>query len=142
SAILHKPEVPPHVKTYCCEKQDHGLEKSLDLTVLLERCKPALERGEPVTVDLPIKNVNRTVGTILSNEVTKRYGAAGLPEDTIQLNFSGTAGQSLMAFATHGITARVEGDVNDYCAKGLSGGKVIVYPPRESSFVPEENVIA
>ena len=142
SAILHKPEAPAHVKTYCAEKQDHGIERSLDVTTLLDLCRPALEGGEPVVYDLPIRNVNRTVGTILSSEITKRYGPRGLPEDTIQLNFRGTAGQSLMAFGVPGVTVRVEGDVNDYCAKGLSGGKVIVYPPRDSSLVAEENIIA
>jgi glutamate synthase domain-containing protein 3 len=92
---------------------------------------------------LPICNINRTVGTILSSEVTRKYGRGGFPkEDTIQLNFHGSAGQSLMAFGVHGVTARVEGDVNDYCGKGLSGGKVIVYPPKVSTFVPEENIIA
>ncbi len=143
SAILHKPEVPEHFKTYCAEPQDHGLEASLDMTVLLDGCKPALERAEPVALDLEIRNVNRTVGTILCSEVTKRYGRGGFQEeDTIRLNFHGSAGQSLMAFGVHGVTARVEGDVNDYCGKGLSGGKIIVYPPRESTFVPEENIIA
>jgi len=142
SAILRKPEAPDYVKTYCAEPQDHGLDKSLDITRLLDLCRPALEDGKKVVVDLPIRNINRTVGTILSNEVTKRYGAAGLPEDTIELNFTGSAGQSLMAFGAPGITVRVEGDVNDYCGKGLSGGKVIVAPPRQSTFVPEENIIA
>jgi glutamate synthase (ferredoxin) len=142
SAILRQPEIRPGVKTYCCESQDHGLDKSLDVKVLLDRCRPALEHGEAVVVDLPIRNVNRTVGTILSSEVTKRYGAKGLPEDTIQLNFRGSGGQSLLAFGAPGVTVRVEGDVNDYCGKGLSGGKIIVYPPRESTFVAEENIIA
>ncbi|MGH7194355.1 MAG: hypothetical protein ACREJM_12615, partial [Candidatus Saccharimonadales bacterium] len=142
SAILHKPEAPPHVKTYCAEKQDHGIERSLDVTTLLDICRPAIEGGEPVRRDLVIRNVNRTVGTILSSEITRRHGPRGLPEDTIQLNFRGTAGQSLMAFGVPGVTVRVEGDVNDYCAKGLSGGKVIVYPPRDSSLVAEENIIA
>jgi len=140
--MLHKPAVPPHIKTYCAEKQDHSIEKSLDVTELLDLCKPALEDGTPVTHDLPIRNVNRTVGTILSSEVTKKYGAAGLPEDTIQLNFRGTAGQSFGAFATPGVTLRVEGDVNDYCGKGLSGGKIIVRPDRLSTFPAEDNIIA
>ena len=143
SAILHKPNVPDHILTYCAEPQDHGLEQSLDMTVLLDACRPALERAEPVTLDLPIRNINRTVGTILSSEVTKKYGRGAFEkEDTIQLNFRGSAGQSLLAFGAHGVTVRVEGDVNDYCGKGLSGGKIIVYPPRESTFVPEENIIA
>ncbi|HVX12841.1 MAG TPA: glutamate synthase large subunit [Pirellulales bacterium] len=142
SAVLFQPVVPDHVKTYCAEKQDHGIDKSLDVTKLLDLCRPALERGEPVVHSLAIRNVNRTVGTILSSEITKRYGSRGLPEDTIQLNFRGTAGQSLLAFGVPGVTVRVEGDVNDYCGKGLSGGKVIVHPPRDSTLVPEENVIA
>jgi glutamate synthase (ferredoxin) len=143
SAILHKPEVPERIHTYCAEPQDHGLEQSLDMTVLLDACQPALQHAKPVTLELPICNINRTVGTILSSEVTRKYGRGGFPkEDTIQLNFHGSAGQSLMAFGVHGVTARVEGDVNDYCGKGLSGGKVIVYPPKVSTFVPEENIIA
>ncbi len=142
SAILHKPHVPPHVKTYCAEPQDHGLERSLDLTRLLDLCRPALEHAQPVRLELPIRNIHRTVGTILSSEITRRYGARGLPEDTIQIHFRGSAGQSLMAFGVRGVTVRVEGDVNDYCAKGLSGGKVIVFPDREARFVPEENIIA
>ena len=143
SAILHKPDVPSHVKTYCAEQQDHGLDRSMDMTLLLDLCRPALEREEPVVVDLPIRNIHRTVGTILSSEVTRKYGRRGFAnEDTIQLNFRGSAGQSLMAFGVHGVTVRVEGDVNDYCGKGLSGGKIIVYPPRESTFVAEENIIA
>jgi glutamate synthase domain-containing protein 3 len=113
------------------------------VTTLLERCRPALENQTPVTLDLPIRNINRTVATILSSEVTKRYGAKGFDrEDTIQINFKGSAGQSLMAFGVHGVTVRVEGDVNDYCGKGLSGGKVIVYPPREATFSAEKNIIA
>lgn len=143
SSILHKPVVPDYVRTYCAQPQDHGLDKSLDMTLLLDLSAPALERQEAVKIDLPIRNVHRTVGTILSSEVTKRYGRGGFQrEDTVQLNFRGSAGQSLMAFAVHGVTARVEGDVNDYCGKGLSGGKIIVYPPRESTFAPEDNIIA
>jgi glutamate synthase (ferredoxin) len=143
SEILYKPKVPDHYLTYCAQPQDHGLEKSMDVTLLLDLCAPAIEREEPVTVELPIRNVNRTVGTIVSSEVTRRYGRGGFRnEDTIQLNFRGSAGQSLLAFGVHGVTARVEGDVNDYCGKGLSGGKIIVYPPRASTFVPEENIIA
>jgi glutamate synthase (ferredoxin) len=113
------------------------------MTTLLEQCRPALESQSPVSLNLPIRNINRTVGTILSSEVTKRYGAKGFnQEDTIQINFKGSAGQSMMAFGVHGVTVRVEGDVNDYCGKGLSGGKVIVYPPRESNFLAEKSVIA
>ena len=133
----------PHFKTYCADQQDHGLDKSVDVTLLLELCRDALETQRHVSVNLPIRNIHRTVGTILSSEVTKRYGAKGFDEeDTIELNFRGTAGQSLLAFGVHGVTVRVEGDVNDYCGKGLSGGKLIVYPPRESSFPAEDNIIA
>ncbi|HEX3726605.1 MAG TPA: glutamate synthase large subunit, partial [Pirellulales bacterium] len=143
SAILHKPQVPDHFLTYCAQSQDHGLERSVDMTLLLDLCRPALEHEERVQVELPIRNVHRTVGTILSSEVTKKYGRGGFQqEDVIQLNFRGSAGQSLLAFGVHGVTVRVEGDVNDYCGKGLSGGKIIVFPPRESTFIPEENIIA
>jgi glutamate synthase domain-containing protein 2/glutamate synthase domain-containing protein 3 len=143
SKVLYKPEVPPTVKTYHCEPQDHGLERSLDVTQLMDLCRQALDDQTPVVVNLPIRNINRTVGTILSSEVTRRFGGGGFKnDDTIQLHFKGTAGQSLMAFGVHGITARVEGDVNDYCGKGLSGGRIIVYPPREATFKAEENIIA
>jgi glutamate synthase (ferredoxin) len=143
SSILYKPEVPAHIKTYCSEPQDHGLEQSLDITTLLDLCRPALENQTPVTVDLPIRNINRTVGTILSSEITRRCGGQGFDKpDTIQLNFKGSAGQSLLAFGVHGVTVRVEGDVNDYCGKGLSGGKIIVYPPRDATFPAEKNIIA
>jgi glutamate synthase (ferredoxin) len=142
SAVLRKPDARPGVKTFCAEPQDHGIEQSLDMTTLLELCRPAIERGEPVEHHLPIRNVNRTVGTILSSEITRKYGAAGLPEDTIRLNFTGTAGQSVLAFGVPGVTLRVEGDVNDYVGKGLSGGKIIVQPPRNAGFKAEENIIA
>ena len=104
-------------------------------------CKPALERGEPVRADLPIRNVNRVVGTMLGSEVTRRYGADGLPEDTIHLHFNGSAGQSFGAFMPQGMTLELEGDANDYVGKGLSGGKIIVYPPAGSTFAAEENII-
>ncbi len=142
STILHKPVVPKHVKTHHELSQDHGIEQSLDMTTLLDLCKPALEDRKPVKLDLPIRNINRTVGTILSSEVTRRYGAAGLPDGTIQITFTGTAGQSIMAFGVPGVTVKVEGDVNDYCGKGLSGGRVIVRPARDASFKAEDNVIA
>ena len=142
STILHKPVVPKHVKTHHESSQDHGIEQSLDMTTLLDLCKPALEDRKPVKLDLPIRNINRTAGTILSSEVTRRYGAAGLPDGTIQITFTGTAGQSIMAFGVPGVTVKVEGDVNDYCGKGLSGGRVIVRPARDASFKAEDNVIA
>jgi glutamate synthase domain-containing protein 2/glutamate synthase domain-containing protein 1/glutamate synthase domain-containing protein 3 len=142
STILHKPVVPKHVKTHHESSQDHGIEESLDMTTLLDLCKPALEDRKPVKLDLPIRNINRTVGTILSSEVTRRHGAAGLPDGTIQITFTGTAGQSIMAFGVPGVTVKVEGDVNDYCGKGLSGGRVIVRPARDAGFKAEDNVIA
>ena len=141
SHILYKPDVPSSTGRFCQVSQDHGLEKSLDLRLLLDICKPALEQGKMVNSTLPIKNTDRVVGTILGNEVSKRYGFDGLPEDTIYLNFKGSAGQSFGAFVPHGITLNLEGDANDYTGKGLSGGKIIIYPPRQSTFVPEENII-
>ena len=142
STILHRPEVPPHVKTHCEESQAHGIAESLDMTTLLGLCQPALDEKQPVVVELPIRNTNRTVGTILSSEVTRRYGAGGLPDGTIKLNFRGSAGQSLLAFGVPGVQVTVEGDVNDYCGKGLSGGRIIVRPDRDASFKAEEHVIA
>ena len=139
--ILYQPKVPDEVGRYCQIPQDHGLDKALDNTTLLQLCQPALERGEKVSATLPIRNVNRVVGTIVGSELTRRYGAAGLPEDTIQLQFQGSAGQSFGAFLPSGMTFMLEGDANDYLGKGLSGGKIIVYPPEGSTFVPEENII-
>ncbi|MGE4283762.1 MAG: glutamate synthase large subunit [Clostridia bacterium] len=141
SALLHQPEVGEKVGRSCTMKQDHELEKSLDRQVLLETCKPALESGKLVEAVLPIKNTNRVVGTILGSEIAKKYGLKGLAEDTIKLYFKGSAGQSFGAFASKGITMKLEGDSNDYIGKGLSGGKIVVVPPKESTFVPEENVI-
>ncbi len=141
SKILYQPPVGPEVGRYRQIAQDHGLDKSLDMTKLLRLCKPALENGEKVRHTLPILNVNRVVGTILGSEVTRRYGPEGLPEDTIHLKFEGSAGQSLGAFCPRGITIELEGDANDYFGKGLSGGKLIVYPHKSSKFAPEENVI-
>jgi len=139
--ILYQPKVPDAVGRYCQIPQDHGLDKALDNTTLLQICQPALERGEKVNVTLPIRNVNRVAGTIVGSELTRRYGEAGLPEDTIQLHFQGSAGQSFGAFLPKGMTFILEGDANDYLGKGLSGGKIIVYPPEGSTFVPEENII-
>jgi glutamate synthase (ferredoxin) len=139
--ILHQPEVGADVGRHRQQDQDHGLEKSLDVTKLLDLCKPAIERGEKVRAEMPIINVNRVVGTITGSEVTRKYGPKGLPEDTIQLKFNGSAGQSLGAFMPPGMTIELEGDANDYLGKGLSGGKLIVYPPKNSTFVAEENII-
>jgi len=141
SAIFHRPDVGPEVGRFCQIPQEHGLEESLDKTTLLALCKPALERGQKVSATLPIRNRNRVVGTILGSEVTRRHGPAGLPDDTIQLTFKGSAGQSFGAFMPKGLTLTLEGDANDYVGKGLSGGRIVVYPPRGSSFVPEQNMI-
>lgn len=121
--------------------QDHGIDKSLDITQLLPLCLPAIERGEKVKATLPIRNVNRVVGTITGSELTRQRGAAGLPEDTIQITFQGSAGQSFGAFMPKGMSFTLEGDANDYFGKGLSGGKLILYPPAASTFAPEENMI-
>jgi glutamate synthase (ferredoxin) len=141
SNILYQPDAGPEVGRFCQIKQDHGIDRSLDVTTLLEICKPAIERGEKVVAELPIRNVNRVVGTITSYEVTKKYGAKGLPEDTIRLKFKGSAGQSFGAFVTRGMTLVLEGDANDYLGKGLSGGKLIVHPSPTASFRAEENMI-
>jgi glutamate synthase (ferredoxin) len=139
--ILYQPRVPDDVGRYCQIAQDHGLEKALDNTDLLRLCEPALARKEKVSATLGIKNVNRVVGTILGSELTLRHGAAGLPEDTIEILFRGSAGQSFGAFMPAGVTWRLEGDANDYIGKGLSGGKIILYPPESSTFVAEDNII-
>ena len=141
SNILYSPEVGPEVGRFCSTKQDHGLDKSLDLTTLLGLCEPAIERGEKVVAELPIRNVNRVVGTITSHEITKKHGAKGLPDDTIRLRFKGSAGQSFGAFMTKGMTFSIEGDANDYVGKGLSGGKIIIYPSAAATFQAEDNMI-
>ena len=141
SAILYRPQVGPEVAIRRVVEQDHGLDKSLDMTTLLPLCREALERREPVDIRLPIRNVNRTVGTILGSELTRRHGPDGLPDDTIRIHFAGSAGQSFGAFVPRGITLTLEGDANDYVGKGLSGGKLVVYPPREATFVAEENIL-
>lgn len=123
------------------KEQDHGLQDSMDVKTLLVACAPALERGESVDLSFGIRNVNRTVGTIVGSELTRKYGSAGLPDDTIKLKFNGSAGQSFGAFVPRGMTLTIEGDANDYVGKGLSGGKIIVFPPKTASFVPEENVL-
>jgi glutamate synthase (ferredoxin) len=141
SKILYQPEVPTEVGRFCQIAQDHGLEKALDNTVLLKLCEPAIQRQEKVMAFLPIRNVNRVVGTITGSEVTRKWGDEGLPEDTIEIHFTGSAGQSFGAFMPKGMTFFLEGDANDYLGKGLSGGKLIVFPPAGSTFVPEENII-
>ncbi len=140
SAIFHNPEVPQRVGRRCLIAQDHGLERALDHK-LIELAHGAIENGTPVELELPIKNVHRTVGAMLSGELARRYGSQGLPDDTIRLRFSGSAGQSFGAFLAKGITFVLEGDANDYTGKGLSGGRLVVFPPRTSTFVPEENIL-
>jgi len=137
------PARKPHenVGTYCLIPQDHGLDKALDNTELLARCADAIENGTKVKFELPIINTNRTVGTILSHEIAKRWGEDLLPDGTIHIKFNGSAGQSFGAFLAKGVTLELEGDSNDYVGKGLSGGNVIIYPPKVSTFLPEENII-
>ena len=142
SNILHQPKVGLHVGRYNTEQQDHGLEKTIDMTKLLDICAPAIEKGEKVTAELPITNVDRVVGTILGNEITRSHGAKGLPDDTVSLTFNGSAGQSFGAFIPRGITLKLSGDANDYLGKGLSGGIIVVSPPAGSTFKAEENIIA
>ncbi|MBK5276409.1 MAG: glutamate synthase subunit alpha, partial [Desulfuromonadales bacterium] len=142
SNILHQPQVGLDIGRYCTEAQDHGLEKSIDMTRLLEICKPAIERGEKVSAELPITNVDRVVGTIIGNEITRSHGAEGLPDNTVNLRFNGSAGQSFGAFIPRGMTLTLAGDANDYLGKGLSGGTIVLYPPQGSTFKAEENIIA
>jgi glutamate synthase (NADPH/NADH) large chain len=139
SPILHRPDVDGPL--HCTSTQDHGLDKALD-NELIELSETALATGEPVAAQLTIRNVNRTVGTMLGSRLTKLHGGEGLPDDTISLTFTGSAGQSFGAFVPRGITMRLVGDANDYVGKGLSGGRIIVHPPEQSTFVPEDNVIA
>jgi glutamate synthase (ferredoxin) len=140
SAILYRPQVGPDVATHCVTTQDHGLEGALDHE-LIRQAAPALERGEAVRIELPIRNVNRTVGTMLGSELTRRYANVGLPDDTIDVRLTGSAGQSFGAFAPSGITLRLAGDANDYFGKGLSGGKLVVRPAPEATFAAEENIV-
>ena len=141
SPIFHSPVELGSVSLRQTTMQDHGLTHALD-NKLIELCAPAIQEGKQVVAELPIRNVNRTVGTMLGSRVTRKWGGQGLPEDTIQLKFNGSAGQSFGAFIPAGITLRLHGDANDYVGKGLSGGKVIVQPATEASFAAEENIIA
>jgi glutamate synthase (NADPH/NADH) large chain len=140
SAILYNPPVPSHVGRRCLIAQDHGLDQALDRK-LIELAQESIEHRVPVSLSMPIRNIHRTVGSMLSGEIARRYGSAGLPEDTISIQFTGCAGQSFGAFLAKGITLTLEGDGNDYVGKGLSGGRVIIYHPRKSEFVPEENIL-
>ncbi len=141
SALLYQPELEECDGVRCNRAQDHGIAQSLDMRTLLATCQPAIENGTPVKAEFAIKNIDRVVGTITGNEITKRYGAAGLPDDTIQLKFNGSAGQSFGAFMPRGMTLELEGDSNDYIGKGLSGGKIIVYPPKEARYIAENNIV-
>jgi len=140
SRLFRKPEAAPGVAIYKCEPQTHQINDVLDRKLIAE-ARPALEDKTPVRIETTIRNTNRTVGTMLSGEIARRYGHAGLPEDTIWIKFTGTAGQSFGAWVAHGVTLELEGDTNDYTGKGLSGGRLIVYPPAKSSIVPEESIV-
>src|SRR3989475_7503983 len=140
SRIFAMPSVPAEVARFHCETQDHGLEKALD-NRLIELAQPALERGEKVLIETPIRNINRTVGTMLSHEIAKRYGHDGLPEGTIHIRFAGSAGQSFGAFLARGVTLDLIGDTNDYCGKGRSGGRIVVSSSPKFRGEPTENII-
>jgi glutamate synthase (NADPH/NADH) large chain len=139
--ILVQPELPEGAVRHCINQQDHGLDRALD-HAFLERCRPAIEDAIPVKATIAVTNVNRTVGTLLGYEITRRHGGAGLPDGTIDLTFHGSAGQSFGAFVPKGVTMRLLGDTNDYLGKGLSGGRIIVRPPEDSPFAAEENIVA
>jgi glutamate synthase (NADPH) large chain len=140
SAVLYDPPVPSHVGRRSQIAQDHGLENALDRKLIV-MAQEAIESRKPVALEMSIRNVHRTVGTMLSGEIARRYGSAGLPEDTIQVHFSGCAGQSFGAFLAKGVTLTLEGDANDYVGKGLSGGRLVIYHPPKSKFAPEENIL-
>jgi glutamate synthase (ferredoxin) len=142
SSLLYQPKICSNdYERYHNEMQDHELYKTLDMNTLLKLCAPAIKEGKKIEAKLEITNINRVTGTILSSEITRAHGEAGLPDDSIKLNFVGSAGQSFGAFLAPGVTMKLEGDSNDYIGKGLSGGKIIVVPPADAKFVPSENVI-
>src|SRR3982075_1171519 len=140
SVLLYNPPVPARVARRCVQAQEHGLQQALDHKIL-EEARDALTSLSPVEIKLPIRNVHRSVGTMLSGEVARRYGSVGLPDDTVRVQLTGSAGQSLGAFLANGNTLTLEGEANDYVGKGLSGGRPVVYPPRNSGFAPEENIL-
>jgi glutamate synthase domain-containing protein 2/glutamate synthase domain-containing protein 3 len=140
SVILYNPQMPSRIARRCIQAQDHGLEQALDYK-LIDHAREALEEKRRVEIRLPIRNVHRTVGAMLSGEIARRYGSEGLPDGTVHFQFSGSAGQSFGAFLAKGVTLELEGDANDYVGKGLSGGRLAVYPPRASTFQPEENIL-
>jgi glutamate synthase (NADPH/NADH) large chain len=139
--ILHFPGNPYGQALHCDKTQDHGLDRALDVR-LIEQCRAAIDTGTPVRIEVPVRNVNRTVGTMLGSEVTRVHGGSGLPDDTIRIHFRGSAGQSFGAFVPKGVTMVLEGDANDYLGKGLSGGRIVVHPDRAARFAAEENIIA
>ena len=138
--LYHQKALTPRETVYCSEEQDHGLERALDHK-LIALAEPALDSQTPVSAVLPISNSNRTVGAMLSGKIAKAYGEAGLPPDTVRINFTGSAGQSFGAFLAPGVTLNLEGDTNDDMGKGMSGGRIVVKPHHDSPFVPEENII-
>jgi glutamate synthase domain-containing protein 3 len=140
SSILYVPDLPSRVARRKMQAQDHGLNQALD-HVLIAKAKPALESRTKVAGSFPIRNVHRTVGAMLGGEIARRYGSDGLPDETIHFSFRGSAGQSFGAFVPNGVTLELEGDTNDYLGKGLSGGRIIAYPPKTSSFLPEESIL-
>jgi glutamate synthase domain-containing protein 2/glutamate synthase domain-containing protein 1/glutamate synthase domain-containing protein 3 len=140
SVLLYNPPVPARVARRCVQAQEHGLQQALDHKIL-EAALETLTNLSPVEIRLPVRNVHRSVGTMLSGEVARRYGSVGLPDDTVRVQLTGSAGQSLGAFLANGITLTLEGEANDYVGKGLSGGRLVVYPPRNSGFAPEENIL-
>jgi len=141
STLLYRPELPIKIDNYATKTQDHGIEKTLDYQELIPICESAINDGEPIEFTVAIRNINRVTGTLLGSEITKRYGEVGLPEDTIKLNFNGSAGQSFGAFIPRGMTLNLIGDANDFVGKGLSGGKIIVKPDPVVTFRPEKNTI-
>jgi len=140
SSVLYRPKVGPDIALHHTTSQNHGLEAALDHQ-LIEMSKPALDHKNPVHEKLPIRNIHRTVGAMLSGKIASQYGSDALPEDTIRFDFTGSSGQSFGAFCVKGLTLRLEGDANDYTGKGLSGGKIIIYPPKDALFSPEETII-
>lgn len=141
SQILYQPYAGADVGRFNAQAQNHMLEQSLDVKKLLRICKPALENKKTIRAKLKINNIDRVVGTVIGSEISKRYGEEGLPEDTIKLTFVGSAGQSFGAFVPKGMSLELEGDANDYLGKGLSGGKIVVYPPKSADFAPDKNII-
>jgi glutamate synthase (NADPH/NADH) large chain len=141
SQILYTPPLPERVKRHCVQKQDHGLDSVLDIQMIV-LAREALDHGTPIEASLNIGNVHRSVGAMLGGQIATRYGSAGLPDDTIRFQFRGSAGQSFAAFLPRGVTLTLEGEANDYVGKGLSGGRVVIYPPKNSGFLPEESILA